>query len=229
MSRAPHLREEVHVLGLLALQARLGHRRPRRVAQLAEPAHPVDLPQRARVEQAVDLVDLARLEVERVRQQLAHALVRADADLQPDRLAEAPAAQLRLDGLQEVVGLVGDLEVGVAGDAEDRVTVDLHPGEERIEVRRDDLLQRDERVRLGVERDEARQHLRRHLHAGERARVGDRIADEHRERQRQARDVRERATGPDGERRQGREDLAAEALRQLAAPGLVEVVDGERP
>ena len=40
-------------------------------------------------------------------------------DLEPHDLAEAPAAQLGLDGLQQVVGLVGDLEVGVARDAED--------------------------------------------------------------------------------------------------------------
>ena len=117
---AAHLREEVHVLGLLALQPRLRDRRPRRVAQLAEAADAVDLPQRARVEQAVDLVDLARLEAQRVGELLADARVGVGADLQPHRLAEAPAAQLGLDGLQEVVGLVGDLEVGVARDAEDR-------------------------------------------------------------------------------------------------------------
>ena len=89
-------------------------------------------------------------------------------DLQADRLAEAPPAQLGLDGLQEVVGLVGDLEVGVARDAEEAVADDLHPRKERLEVGRDDLLERDERVRRVVDLDEAVEHLGRHLHARER-------------------------------------------------------------
>ena len=55
-------------------------------------------------------------------------------DLDADDLAEAPAAQLVLDRLQQVVGLVGDREVGVARDAEDVVVEDLHAREERVEV-----------------------------------------------------------------------------------------------
>ena len=35
-------------------------------------------------------------------------------DLEAHHLAEAPAAQLVLDGLEQVVGLVGDREVRVA-------------------------------------------------------------------------------------------------------------------
>ena len=88
-------------------------------------------------------------------------------DLQPHRLAEAPPAQLGLDRLQEVVGLVGDLEVGVARDAEEAVADDLHPRKERFEVRGDDLLERDERVRRVVDLDEAVEHLGRHLHPRE--------------------------------------------------------------
>ena len=65
-------------------------------------------------------------------------------DLEAHDLAEAPAAQLGLDGPQQVVGLVGDLEVRVAGDAEEAVVDDLHAREQRVEVGRDDLLQRDE-------------------------------------------------------------------------------------
>ena len=41
-------------------------------------------------------------------------------DLDADDVAEAPPPQLELHGLEQVVRLVGDLEVGVAGDAEDR-------------------------------------------------------------------------------------------------------------
>ena len=51
-------------------------------------------------------------------------------DLEADHLAEAAAAHLLLDGLEQVVGLVGDVVVGVAGDPEERVVDDLHPREE---------------------------------------------------------------------------------------------------
>ena len=94
------------MLGLLALQARLRDRRPRRVAQLTEAPQAVDLPQRAEVEQPVDLVDLALLEVQRLAQLIADTRVGVDADLEAHRLAQAPAAQLVLDRLQQVVGLV---------------------------------------------------------------------------------------------------------------------------
>ena len=58
------------------------------------------------------------------------------ADLEPHDLAEAPPAELVLDRLEQVVGLVGDLEVGVARDPEQVVADDLHPREQRVEVAR---------------------------------------------------------------------------------------------
>ena len=67
------------------------------------------------------------------------------AELDAHDLAEAAAAQLVLDRLQQVGGVVGDLQVGVAGDAEEVVVDDLHPGEQRAQVVGDHLLQRDER------------------------------------------------------------------------------------
>ena len=67
---------------------------------------------------------------------LAQRRAHPGADLEPHDLAEAPAAQLVLDGLQQVVGLVGDGEVGVARDAEDVVVDDLHAREQRVEVLR---------------------------------------------------------------------------------------------
>ena len=63
-----------------------------------------------------------------------------------DDLAEAPAPELVLDRLEQVVGLVGDLEVGVARDPEQVVADDLHAREQRVEVLGDDVLERDERV-----------------------------------------------------------------------------------
>ncbi len=71
------------------------------------------------------------------------------ADLDAHDLAEAPAAQLVLDRLQQVGGVVGDLQVGVAGHAEDVVVGDLHAREQRVEVVGDDVLQRHQQRGLG--------------------------------------------------------------------------------
>ena len=64
----------------------------------------------------------------RARRPAARAAARSMSalDLEPHDLAEAPAAELLLDRLQQVVGLVGDVVVGVAGDPEERV-VDAPP------------------------------------------------------------------------------------------------------
>ena len=71
---------------------------------------------------------------------------------------------------------------------------------------------------LVADREEARQHLR-HLDAREAplARLG--VAQHHAEREREVRDVRERPSGADGERRQDGEDRAVEHGRELAALG----------
>ena len=65
---------------------------------------------------------------------VAQVGVHAGAHLEPHDLAEAAAAQLVLDGAQQVVGLVGDREVGVARDPEVVVAEDLHAGEQLVEV-----------------------------------------------------------------------------------------------
>ena len=166
--------------------------------------------------------------VQRVHERLAQALAHAGPDLDPHDLAEAALAQLLLDGAEQVVGLVVDREVGVARDPEDVVVDDLHAREERVQVLGDQALERDERPAV-TDREEARQHLLRHLHARERLLRGLRVADEHRERQRQVRDVGERPAEPDGERRQDREDLALEALGQLLAVARVHVGAGLDP
>jgi hypothetical protein len=91
----------------------------------------------------------------------------------------------------------------------------------------DHVLQRHQQrgLRRGLlERDEARQDLRRDLHAREHRLVGDRVAHEHGEAQRQVGDVRERAPGRDRQRRQRGEDRLLEVPGQLRAALLVEVV-----
>ena len=86
----------------------------------AKPGTLDDVPQVVEVEQAVDLEDVARLDLERARR-AARASRRSCRRSTSTRTTSPKRrrAQLVLDRLQQVVGLVGDREVGVAGDAED--------------------------------------------------------------------------------------------------------------
>ena len=69
-----------------------------------------------------------------------HALL----DLEAHGASEPTAAQLHLDGLEEIVGLLLQRQVGVASDAEGPPVLDLHAGEEGVQLRGDDLLERHE-------------------------------------------------------------------------------------
>ena len=72
----------------------------------------------------------------------------------------------RLQRLQQVLGVVLlDLEVLVAGHAERVVLQDLHAGEQLVEVRGDDVLERDEALRRRASTNRGQD--RRHLDAGE--------------------------------------------------------------
>ena len=112
-------------------------------------------------------------------------------DFEPHRHAELRAlAQHRLHRGEEVLGVVGQLEVGVARDAERVVREHLHPREQRVEMRGDDLFERDE-ARAPGQRDEAGEQ-RRDLDAGESLLAGRRMAHRDGEVEREVGDVRER-------------------------------------
>jgi hypothetical protein len=144
----------------------------------------------------------------------AQRRIDAGPDLEPHDLAEASSSQLVLDRPQQVVGLVGDLKVRVARDPEQVVADDLHPREERVQVRGDHVLERDERVLRDL--DEPRQHLLRHFYAGEHFVFEIWVVEVNDQAQRQVRDVGERTTRADCERRHDREDLIAEVTLQQA-------------
>ncbi len=206
-----HRRHHVGLLALVGQQPRLGDGGPRLVAQVGVAGHAHDVPQVLQVEQPGDLEHVLVLGAQGGDDLLAHRRAHAGADLDAHDLAEAAPAQLVLDRPHQVVRLVGDGEVRVAGDAEDGVVDDLHAREQVVEVLGDQVLERDERAAV-ADRDEARQHLLRHLHAREGLQPADRVAHEHAEREREVRDVGERPPEADGQRRQHREDLAGEAL-----------------
>ena len=87
-------------------------------------------------------------------------------DLEPHDVPGALAQREHaLDRLEQVVVLVVELEVGVAGDAERVVGDDLHAGEQPVEVRGDHLLERHEPLAVGHHEEAGEQ--RRDLHPGE--------------------------------------------------------------
>ncbi len=210
-------REHVDRLLVFALQARPRHRRPGRVAQLGVAGNVGDVVEVAEVDQAVDVVDLAVFQPQGADQLLAQLRVHPGGDLQPHDLAEAAAADLVLDRLQEVVGLVGNGEIGVAGDPEVAVVDHLGAGEEQVEVGGDRLLQRHEGLAVLAERQEAAEQLLRHLDPGDDLGPALGIAQQHAEAEREVGDVGEGAAEPDHQRRQRREDLLVEAGVDLAA------------
>ena len=173
-----------------------------------------DVEEVVHADEPVDLVDLVLVDPEQRDQPLAQALLEVAGELEPDDLAEAAAADLVLDRLAQVVGLVGDVVVGVAGDAEERVIEDLHPREERLDVVGDHVLERDERLAV-ADRQEPPQQLLRDLDAGEHLGLLLGVAEHDDQAEREVRDVGERPADAEDERRQRREDLAAEELVEL--------------
>ena len=96
------------------------------------------------VHQARRLVHLRVGHAQAAAEPLAHAGRHVVRHLEPHGIAEPPPAQLRLDGLEQVVGLVRELEVGVARDPEQALLDDLDPREEARREVRDHLLERHE-------------------------------------------------------------------------------------
>ena len=92
-------------------------------------------------------------QLELAAEHLEHLVGHLGVDLEAHDAAELVAPpQHRLDRLEEVFGFVLELEVGVAGDAEHLVIEDLHAREQRVELRGDDLLERDEALGVGKRR-----------------------------------------------------------------------------
>ena len=204
--------KHVDRLVVLPLQAWLGDRGPGLVAQLGVPAGSVDdVAEVGEVDQPVDVVDLAVFEPQRIDQLTAQLLVHSGGDLEPHDLAEAAAAELVLDRLQQVVGLIAHREVGVAGDAEVTVVDDLGAREERVEVGRDRLLERHEYLVVLANPQEAAEQLLRHLDPGDDLGAAVGVAQQHAEAEREVGDIGEGAAEPDDERGQCRKDLLMEA------------------
>ena len=135
--------------------------------------------------------------------QLLHQLQRhLISHLQAHHLAtHPPFAQALLKRFHQVIGFqFAQLQVGIAGDAEEVVPFDVHPGEQTLQIEGHELLQwQCHEQRLGCaapmqfrrDADETRQILLRNLQACELLLPCAGIADRHRDVQAEVADERE--------------------------------------
>ena len=225
-----------HALRRLALAER-GVRRgdDHRVLEL-RPVEGQQLGQRGEVEQARDLHDVVRVDLELAQQQVEHVLAHGVDDLQAHRRPEAAAGQLALERLQEVlVAVLLDVEVGVAGHPEHVVLGDGHALEEAVEVLGDEVLDGEEphlvvevdpagtravvdgrlAGRLGADPDQARDVVG-HLDPREVLGAALRVVDGDREVERLVGDVGEGVRRVHRERGEHREDLRVEPRAEPA-------------
>ena len=141
---------------------------------------------------------------ELVTQEAAHALraCRRSTD-EPDHVAAPAALDHGLEQPDQVLGLLLDLDVAVAQDAEEAAALALEAGEQQSEKRQDQLLQADEAQAARPGRRMKRSNL-----PGSRTRPVERLAAAAVELERHADagvgDERERVRGIDGDRRQDR-------------------------
>ena len=131
-------REQVAALALLGLEAGLGAGLPGGVAQQWQ-VEEGEVPERGHVERPRDAVRIEGAHLERLLELRDEVVGGALLHLEAHDVPEAPAAELGLDRPDEVVGLVGDREVGVARDPEPDALGDLHPREETVNVTADHL------------------------------------------------------------------------------------------
>ena len=146
-------------LGVPGREDGLGLRGPRLVLQVG-PFERVHVPQAREVEQARRRRPSPGGDGELARQHVEDVVGHRRVDFEANGNTELRAAvQHRLDRLEEVLGLVVELEVGVSGHPEGVVRQHLHPGEQPVEMRGDHLLEGDEALAIG-ERDEAGERRR---------------------------------------------------------------------
>ena len=161
-------------------------------------------------------VDVAGQDVQLVHQQVPYRRRHGLGHLQANHGPEAASQQFGLDRGQQILGLLLiDGQVGVARHPEAGVLVDLHSGEQRVEVGGDHLLQRDETLTVGKRKQPPVGE--RHLDAGEAAPAGLGVGQADAEARGEIRDVREGMTRVDGQGRQDGVDPIGELpLQELA-------------
>ena len=186
-----------------------------------------DLVQPAVVDQTGGLVDVLGVDLQFLGEEAQDALVGAAGDLEAHHAREATLAQLPLDGLQQIVGilLIG-LDLGVARHAERQHLQDLHAREELVQVVLDEFLQRRVAARAG-HLIQARRDLG-HLHAREQLLAFARSAQHHAQAHAHVADEREAVARIHGQRREDGEHVAMEPGARLGALGVRKLFPGEQ-
>ncbi len=205
------LPEDVRV-GLHITKARIRHAGPGVVLEL-RPVECDELHERAAVEQPFGEVDLVAVDSQAVLQPFAQPRRDARGRLDPHDLAEASPPQLQLDRHPQIVGLVRDLVVGVASDAEDVLLDDLHLRKEQRREVGDDVLEGEEHP-AAADAYEPWQPLR-DLHTRDPLLAFFLLPHEQHEAERQRGDVGKRLTRARGERGEHRVHLLLEASTEL--------------
>ena len=117
-------------------------------------------------ERALDAEDLERQKIELFRKEVGERRVRTVLHFKTDHVAEAPLVDEVLHRSEQVVGFVFlNLEVGIAGDAEDEGLLHLVAAEELVEMLADQVLNQDDVVVASV-RIEAELRIGGFLRAG---------------------------------------------------------------
>ncbi len=158
------------------------------------------------------------VDLEVLHEDVQHAARHRLFDFEETQRAVAQLLEAAVHRLQQVVGLVLlDHHVRVPDDAEQVRRLQVGAREQVVQVGADDVLEereRQPRVRrhVGGDGDEPIQRGR-NLHARELGAAA--VADDDREVAAQVRDVRERMPGVERQRRQDRQDLGTEVVREV--------------
>ena len=189
-----------------------GDRRPRLVFEVGA-LEIEELPQEAQVERCPMKRDVVHREFEFADEQFEHFGADVVGHLETHGLVEPAAAELHLDGFEEIVGLLlFQGEVGVSTDPERRPVLDDHPDEQPVELGGDQLL--DGEVSTRRHRHQAREEFG-DLQPCEATVAGFRVGDVDRQREGEVGDVGKRMPGIDGQWGEHREDAFVEPIVEL--------------
>ena len=195
-----------------------------------------ELEQHGHIQRGRQTVHLVAGHAELVGEQLGEERAGRVGDLQADRRSEAAAQQLLLHRVEQVLGVVLlHVDVLVTGHAEGTGLLDDHAREQRLQVRDDQVLHRDEAVALlgallvgaVVDRHQTVEVVR-NLHASEVRLAGRGVLHDDGQVQRLAGDVRERVGRVHAQRGQDREHLLTVVARQTLLLGGSQLVPVEQ-
>src|SRR5207302_143588 len=139
-------------------------RNEERVAELWVTRQLVNLKETRPINEAGDTVDIARIEIEPLHEELIDSGRGVCFDLQPDSGALPALADFLFDGFEEIFYfVVVNLEVAVARDSKNRRAVQCHPGKEIWQVHPDYRFERNEGMALFRRQRQKTTQYRRHL------------------------------------------------------------------